>query len=275
MIREILVIMVHELKLGLRSKRALLTSGIVILAAVLITNGAIRISQNPGFAMLTAFGQMGIKQQDKRKMKKVMRGFMGRRADIVEYRMESPMLLVFVFIMTLLFFPFLVVLLAYDSVAAEIQGGAIRYLLPRARRASILLGKFSAHAVWIFILLLVGFLTTVLSGAYALQGPLGAWLKAASSLAMLAWVVSLGYLGWTLLASSLVRRPFFALLLGIGGLLVMGIVGLTSIQLISPNYYKIEMLGPPQMATQAGAVFVAMTAITVGLAITILQMRDL
>ncbi len=275
MFREVLVILLHELKLGLRNKRILLAAGIVVLSATLITTGAIKISQNKGVAMLTTFGQMGMAKQDKRKMKRTLRGFMGKRADIVEYRMKTPILLSFVFIMVLIFFPFMIVLLAYDTMSSEVQNGAIRFLLPRARRSSIVLGKFLAHAIWLFALLWVGFLVVVLSGVYALEGPLFSWLREASSLSVLAWVMSLGYLGWTLLASSVVRRPFIGLLIGVVGLLVMGIAGLTQIHAFSPNYYKIEILGPPAMVLQSSVIFVVMAVATVGLAMGILQRRDL
>lgn len=276
MIREIHSIFFQELRIALRSKRALLTFGIVLLATVLSTTAAIRVSKNKGTKMLTAFGQIGLEKNDKAKMKNMLHKLLGeKRARVVEYRIQTPLLLSFMYLVAVIFFPFFVVMLTYDSIAAEVESGSIRFLLPRARRASIVMGKFLAHAALLLLLLVVGYLAILGTGMTAFQGPLAAWLQATFAMVLLTWVVSVGYLGWSLLASSLVKRPFSALFLGVGGLLVMGILGSTSFNYLIPNHYKLDMLGPPDIVWKASCVFLAMTVITVGAAIAALQRRDL
>lgn len=279
MIRETLVLLAHELRLGLTNRRLLLAAGIVVLGAVLVTTTAINVAKSQGVAAITAFGQLTQQGHQnaaqQRKVKKALRAFLGRKADIVEYRLETPLLLTFVFVMVVLFFPFVVALLAYDAIAREIQAGAIRFLLPRARRVSIVLGKFGAQAITLLVLIATGFLCVVLSGAYALEGPLLAWLRESLSMAVLAWLMSLGYLAWCLFASSLVRRPFVSLMIAVVGLLAMGILGLTRWGGASPNAYKIDLLGPPAMAGQAAAVFLGFALVMLALSMIVLQARDL
>ncbi|TNE48545.1 MAG: hypothetical protein EP343_15785 [Deltaproteobacteria bacterium] len=275
MFMETLVIAMHELRISLTSKRVLFAAGIIILGAALITTTALNVAKDNQVQMITSFGQMHMKAGDKRKMQKALKAFMGRKGDIVEYRMEKPLLLSFVFFMVLLFFPFVVAILAYDAIADEIRGGAVRFLLSRARRASLLLGKYMAHGILLLALLTLGYLSVLVSGLYALQGSMGAWLRETSSLIILSWIMTLGYLGWVLFASSMVKKPFLALMLSIAGLLVMGIVGLTRFHAYSPNFYKIDLLGPPTMAYQSAGIFLGFAALMLFCAGGLLQWRDL
>src|SRR6201989_1667812 len=58
---------------------------------------------------------------------------------------ELPPLVPVVFRITLFFVPLYVALLGYDQLSAEVATGSIRYLAVRARRGSIVAGKFLAQ----------------------------------------------------------------------------------------------------------------------------------
>src|SRR5215470_4859273 len=66
---------------------------------------------------------------------------------------ELPLLVPFVFRVTLFFLPLFIALLGYDQLSAEVATGSVRYLAVRARRGSILAGKFLAQAVVMGMLL--------------------------------------------------------------------------------------------------------------------------
>lgn len=275
MLMEIIVIAMHELRIGITSKRLLFAAGIIVLGAGLITTAALNVAKDHRVQMLTTFVPMNAKQVNQKKIKAGLKAVFGNKSEIVEYRMKRPLLLSFAFFMFVLFFPFVVAIIAYDSIADEIQGGAVRFLLSRARRASLLLGKYMAQAILILGMLFLGYFSVLGSGLYALQGSLFPWFREAFSLVILTWIMALGYLGWVLLASSMVRKPFMALMISIAGLLVMGIVGLTRYHSFSPNFYKMDLLGPPAMAYQSGAIFIGFAALMLGLAGALLQWRDL
>ena len=66
---------------------------------------------------------------------------------------ELPLLVPIVFRVSLFFLPLFIALLGYDQLSAELSTGSVRYLAVRARRGSILGGKFVAQALVLGVLL--------------------------------------------------------------------------------------------------------------------------
>ena len=279
MIKEILVVLLHELRLSLTSKRVILAAAIIILGAVLMSVGLIKLSRTEQATILTAAGrtaQMTMSTQEKGKLREELAEILGEKAEIVEYRLKTPLLLVIVFWLTSIFFPFLVAMLGYDSMAGEVKDGAIRFLLTRGRRSSILLGKYLAQCAWLLILLLLGLLAVALCGIVMLDdAAVLVWLRDSLVLTLFAWILSAAYLALVLAFSCMVRRPFAALMLSVVGLLAMGIWGVTPWKVACPNYYKLGLLGPPEMALKAVGVFVIMAVLMLLAAASLLRVRDL
>jgi ABC-2 type transport system permease protein len=132
---------------------------------------------------------------------------------------ELPLLVPLVFRMTLFFLPLFIALLGYDQVSAELATGSVRYLAVRARRGSILGGKFVAQALVLSVLL-----GLVLVGLFAAGAALRPGIEPVAYSAALArfWVggatFAFAYLALTALSSAVTSTPATSLLLNLGAL---------------------------------------------------------
>ena len=77
----------------------------------------------------------------------ILGSIVGNDAGAFQRLSELPLLVPLVFRITLFFLPLFIALLGYDQLSAEVSTGSVRYLAVRARRGSILGGKFVAQAV--------------------------------------------------------------------------------------------------------------------------------
>jgi ABC-2 type transport system permease protein len=211
---------------------------------------------------------------------------------------KVPILIFIGFRAALLFFPVWIALLGYDAVSDELATRSIRYVSVRARRGSILLGKYLALGSALLALLLLLNLELVFFARQLnpqFNGGL-LWLTL-----LRCWgactLFALGYLGLTLLCSTLVRSPALALALNItslGALFALSFlgergpplgtasagdapaVGSGYLRLLSPFEYGPLLLNPEPGPRTAGVVgFLVFILLGVGAALFVLRRRDL
>jgi len=91
--------------------------------------------------------------------------FFGGDPSLLAQLSDLPLLLPLVFGACLFFLPLYVVLLGYDQLSAEVASGSVRHLAVRARRGSILGGKFLAQAVVTLTVLALVVLALFAAGA--------------------------------------------------------------------------------------------------------------
>jgi ABC-type transport system involved in multi-copper enzyme maturation permease subunit len=207
---------------------------------------------------------------------------------LAEALQHVPLVVLVVFKITLFFLPAYVALMGFDQVSGEVGPRSIRYLTVRARRSSLLLGKFLAQATVLLGLVLIidlaiflyAFLTTpdFTLGALALALP-RFWLAAV--------VFSLSYLALTTLCSSLFRGPAVSLVFNILVLFtfwLMNAVGsfasegnpLRFIRYLTPSYYANDLLHPQLGPFAAsGVAYVLFALLFLGGALFVLRTRDL
>ena len=132
---------------------------------------------------------------------------------------ELPLLVPLVFRVTLFFLPLYVALLGYDQLSAELSTGSVRYWAVRARRGSILGGKFAAQAVVLGVLLGVVLAGLFVAGAFLRPGTEPVLLASAAARF---WVggatFAFAYLALTALSSAVTSGPGASLLLNVGAL---------------------------------------------------------
>lgn len=204
-----------------------------------------------------------------------------------------PILIPLFFKISLYFIPLYAALMGFDQLSGEIEHRSIRYLAVRARRSSILLGKFAAQATVLLGLIL---LTDTLAFAVAkLQSPELAFTTLLPSLLkfwVAATVFSLAYVALTSVCSSLFSMPAVSLifnLLALFGFWLLELVGgyftLSSeaealhpaayLKWISPVTYSDALLHPTLQTFGTGvAAFLAFTAAFLGLGYANLRRRD-
>jgi ABC-2 type transport system permease protein len=206
---------------------------------------------------------------------------------------ELPLLVPLVFRVTLFFLPLYVTLLGFDQLSAEVGSKSVRYLVFRSRRASILFGKFLAHA-----LVLLGLLLVVEVGLF-LVGGMGRPLPdpAAYGSALLRfWIaaaaLALAYLALTTLASAVTTTPAGSLFCNIGlllGLWVLDVVGsraafvhrlggaaswMESLRWLSPSAYASGLLGPASATLGSITAYAVFGALFLAAAWATFRVRD-
>ncbi len=127
-----------------------------------------------------------------------------------------PFVLLAVFKLGLRFLPFFAALIGFDQLSSEIGNRSVRYLVARARRSSLLLGKY---AVQLTLLALLTFAATVfmvvLARFFSEDLAFSALPLLTLKLWLCSWVLSVAYMGLTTLCSSLFRQPALSLFLNI------------------------------------------------------------
>jgi ABC-2 type transport system permease protein len=207
---------------------------------------------------------------------------------------ELPLLVPVVFRITLFFVPLFIALLGYDQLSAEVSTGSIRYLAVRARRGSILAGKFLAQAVVMGVLLAL-----VLLGLFAAGAGLRPGLDpvAYGAAAARFWVggaaLTFSYLGLTALASALTSGPGSSLLLNVGALIgfwLLDAVGgratllrhmggpaswTEALRWLSPSAYASGVLGSSSALLTSAAAYGVFGAVFLAAAFAVFRVRDL
>ena len=216
---EVQLVALRELRKSLRSLK-----GIVLLALTVLGGGSFM------YLLLRAvrsFEQDELSRVDAASVQmirvRVIKSFLDA-PDSAEYLAKIPLILLLLGYLTVAFTPALVALAGFDTVSGELQHRSNRFWTVRVRKPSYLLGKWLAlwivaaatmlplHvAVWIMAIA-----TGEISASEALSWGPRVWLW---------WLpIAAAWSAMVVLASSLVRRPFFALVLSLLGALGLWIV---------------------------------------------------
>jgi ABC-2 type transport system permease protein len=244
-----------ELTRTLRSARALVLllvyatfTALAVLVVGALTRG-LEAQMDPAAAVEARSGLLGM--------------LVGGEGEALRNLSQLPLLVPLVFRATLFFLPLYVTLLGFDQLSAEVESRSVRYLVFRARRGSILFGKFLAQA-----LVLLGLLLLVEVGLFLAGGagrPIGdppAYGAALLRFWVAAAALALAYLALTTLASAVTATPAGSLFCNVGLLLgfwVLDVVGsraafmhrmggeaswMEGLRWLSPTAYASGLLGP-------------------------------
>ena len=206
---------------------------------------------------------------------------------------ELPLMVPVVFRADLFFLPLFIALLGYDQLSAEVGTGSVRYLAVRARRGSILAGKFLAQAVVMGVLLALVLAGLFVAGA-GLRPDLD--LVAYASAAGRFWAggaaLAFGYLALTALCSAMTSGPGSSLLLNVGALFafwVLDAIGgraalvhrmggpaswVEGVRWLSPSAYASGALGSTTTLLASTAAYAVFGAVFLGAAWAIFRFRD-
>ncbi len=205
-------------------------------------------------------------------------------AGVAEHLAKAPAVLYFLFKGTLIFLPFLVLLVGFDQVAGEVQHRTIRYIAGRASRGSIVLGK--ALGVWAIISVMVLVLHLTVWIFMLVQGGqnAGMLLSWGARFWLFSSLAAASYVGYTAIMSALFRTPIVALMIGAGTGLALGLMHLILDNIESakavawafPNHYDILIVSPQIGSIVGGAgAYLAWGAACTAAAVAVVQRRDI
>lgn len=234
---------------------------------------------------------------------KYLKGEYGSDA-VANYVSNAPRIIYFLFEGTLMFLPFLVLLVGFDQIAGEVQHRTLRYSAGRATRASIVVGK--AVGMWAVIAVMVSFLHLTVWILSLVQGDGAGVFSWGGRLLFFALFCASAYVGFSSLVSAFFRTPTVALFAGVGIGAVLwlgyktlgGIVGLAelakndssvgwrvpewlakgaeSAQWLFPNRYEKLLLQPDALSVITGiALFLLWGAVCVAGSSAIVARRDI
>jgi ABC-type transport system involved in multi-copper enzyme maturation permease subunit len=202
---------------------------------------------------------------------------------LAEYLADCPAMLLGLFQGTLMFLPLVVLMVAFDVVAGETQHRTFRYLVVRATKTSLLVGKgLGIWAVACVMTLVLHSMTWILSIVHG-KDSFGTILAWGTRLWLYSAIYSAAYVGLATLLSSLFKTPVVALFVGVGTVFGMAIT-----RLAFAYYEKLEPLtwafpasyepwllsNDPARVVSAMAVLLAWGAVCLFVASEILRRRD-
>ncbi len=292
-LKETLVIWGAELRRAVRSGRALVLLGLYSMfsALVLMVVGwlASEIRAAVGKQLESAGADADAKAQVGEEMRKGVLGFLtSDDSAMMEALAQVPLEVLVVFKITLFFLPAYVALMGFDQLSGEVGPRSMRYLTVRARRSSVLLGKFLSQAALLVGLVLLIDLAIFIYARVAnpdfgfadvVLNLIKFWLAAI--------VFSLAYVSLTTLCSSLFRSPAVSLVFNFIMLFVfwlMDTIGRASgddgnlrfLRYLSPSYYADNLLHPKLAEFGAsGAAYAGFATVFLLGAYAVLRARDL
>lgn len=159
--------------------------------------------------------------------KEFLRTFITDDQAMLDSLASLPLVLLVVFKLTLRFLPLFIALMGFDQLAGEVGPKSIRYLVVRAKRSSIVLGKFLSQATLFALLLTICTVLMVLVARF-LNADFAApdvalWT---GKLLLSSFTLSLAYLALTALFSAITRQGSVALVLNIIALFVIWFIAL-------------------------------------------------
>lgn len=258
-LKETLVIWGAEFRRAVRSGRTVVLLGLYSMfsALVLLVIGQLtssfRATMNERLAGADAESAAKMMEE----MRKGVLGFLANKdTAMVEALAQVPIEVLLVFKVTLFFLPAYVALMGFDQISGEVAPRSMRYLTVRARRSSVLMGKFLTQASLLVGLVLVIDLA-IFVYARVLNPDFG---FAALSLNLLkfwlaAIVFSLAYVALTTLCSCVFRSPGVSLIFNFILLFVFWLMdtvgqdeGETGVRRVlgylSPSHYAGDLLHP-------------------------------
>lgn len=292
-LKETLVIWSAELRRAVRSGRAVVLLGLYSMfsALVLMVVGwlAAQVRAEVNKQLESAGAGADASAQVGEEMRKGMLGFLtSNDSAMMEALAQVPMEVLVVFKITLFFLPAYVALMGFDQLSGEVGPRSMRYLTVRARRSSVLLGKFLSQATLLLGLVLIIDLAIFVYARVA--NPTFGFADVALNLLkfwLAAIVFSLSYVSLTTLCSSLFRAPAVSLVFNFILLFVfwlMDTIGrwageesaLRFLRYLSPSYYAGNLLHPRLAEFGAsGAAYAGFATIFLLGAYAVLRARDL
>ncbi len=292
-LREIAVIWSAETRRAVRSGRAVVLLGLYSMfsALVLLVVGSIAnaIRQRVEERIAEAGADAAASAQVAEEMKKSFLGFLAQNdTAMAEALAQVPLVVLVVFKLTLFFLPAYVALMGFDQISGEVGPRSIRYLTVRARRSSLLLGKFLTQASLLLgLVLIIDLAIFIYAKATNPDFTLGAMGLGLLKYWLAAIVFSLAYLALTTFCSAIFRGPAVSLVFNFILLLtfwLMDTVGryfegqnpLEYVRFLTPSYYSANLLHPDVAKFGiSGLAYVAFAALFLGGAYAVLRARDL
>jgi ABC-type transport system involved in multi-copper enzyme maturation permease subunit len=219
-LRQISVIFRSEWRRTVRSARVvvlLLLFAMFSLLALLIVGSIANALDRQVQAQLAAGVDPATAQQMLEQGRQGVLGFFfSKDPSALEALSHIPLVVLIVFRITLFFLPLYIALMGFDQLSGEIGPRSIRYLLVRAPRSAIVLGKFLGQAaVLLGLVLLIDFAILFYARLTHPDFPAALAALTLAKLWIAAIVFSLAYLGITTFCSALFRTPAVSLVFNI------------------------------------------------------------
>jgi ABC-2 type transport system permease protein len=129
---------------------------------------------------------------------------------------DIPLPVLLIYELGQFFLPLFIALLGFDQISSEYDSRALRFLTIRARRESVVTGRFLSQLALVLCLVTFCLMLQMLYGQWAFSEPdMKFWLTLFFRFALGAWVFCLPYVALTTLSSTLGRTGATSLLINL------------------------------------------------------------
>ena len=277
---EIGLVAQHEIRRNVRSLKGIVMFVLFFLLGTLPVLGKILVDNAAKEAHLEKMTPEQKHQAFERALLLTYRG----DHSIASYLADAPAALYLLLAMTQLLLPLLSLVIGFDQIAGDVQHRSIRYLVGRAKRASLVIGK--GLGIWAVVAIMTFVTHAVVWAMLLFQHEYSAGDTLSWGIRFLAFcIASAGaQVGLASLVSSWFKAPILSLFIGLG--IVFGLfVGRAIVLAIGdsaefarwvfPATYETFMVKPEALTALGGcAAAVAWGAIMVALSTVIVQRKD-
>lgn len=228
--QEIAEIWRGELARALRSGRAIALVLVFLMAEALLLTVV-------GFVTSNGAQAGGPPTADSLTQKKqLLMVFTNHSESTIESLAKLPTLLLIAFSATTLFAPLFIALMGFDQISGEVAPKSMRYLIVRARRNSIIIGKYLTQATMLTAIL--GLCVIAIVGTSKYLNPDFSWpeaLKWGVKLTVAISVIGVSYAALTTLCSSLANNSALSLFINLITLFVFWFISLLATRVRLPD----------------------------------------
>jgi ABC-type transport system involved in multi-copper enzyme maturation permease subunit len=295
--QEIVEIWRGELARALRSGRAIALVLVFVMAEALLLTVVGLLTSSGGQAAGVGASPEALNQK-----KSLLMLFTNNSEATVDSLAHLPGLLLIAFSATTLFAPLLIALMGFDQISGEVAPKSMRYLIVRARRNSIILGKYLTQATMLTAILTLCVITIV--GAAKYLNADFTWpdaLKWGVKLTVAISVIGVSYAALTTLCSCIANNGALSLFLNFITLFVFWFISLLGnrvrlpgsgdavgfdamkdesvlayVRYLVPSQFEHHLLSPEPLEYATGVIaYIGFGLLFLGLSKLVLAKRDL
>jgi ABC-type transport system involved in multi-copper enzyme maturation permease subunit len=212
------------------------------------------------------------------KLEEAISTLVGGDLETARHLLGLPLVILGFFWMSLTFLPYLIVLVSHDIVNVEVRNRSARFVLLRASRTALLVGKMMSHGL---LFLGVTVLSNVILFVYAWVSLPHFQPGSAALLLLRIWALTMPFgfcwLAFTALLSSVIDNGGVAMVVGGIAVIVLSMLSMhDTIGFLSPSHYKLALWSPKWTTSLGGAAaYLAFGAVFLGGAWARMTWRDL
>jgi len=218
--RSFCIVFIDEIRHAIKSRRAFL----VFLSYLMVMNF---LGYNFIRVKLEILRRMALNKtiHYNEAINKIATEWLRSTTDLADYLLDIPILLLLFFLASIFLLPAFILLMSFDTLSGEVHEGSMRYLIPRASRASIYTAKlFASLVIATTTTILVTYMFCGITLYFNIETDTAKVLFYARRFSLLLFFCGFPFAAITIAFSAMFRKPMASLFGGLGFLILLPLI---------------------------------------------------